>query len=315
MTPEAILSIFLAAIIALSALLGIRAAFLSTSEGNIQSVTDRVRDWMSSETKKKETKHRFQWVASVTPERLRESLELSLSAAGIPLEPEEALLLLVITLFLAGITGFVLFSIAGMLVGFLVGFAVPVYVFRFRKNRRQKKLDRQIPTLLDLLSSGMRAGFSLLQAMQHAGSQMAAPLGPTLSLVVAEMTVGLEPETALRRWVARTGSMDLEMAVAAILIQREVGGNLAELLDNISSIMRDRQEAEMEMKSLTAQGRMEGLVISLLPIVIAIALFLMSPDYMRPLFETQTGHRLLIASVVMGAIGILIVRKLATPKY
>lgn len=176
-------------------------------------------------------------------------------------------------------------------------------------------MEGQIPDLLDLLASGLRAGFSFFQSLQHAAGQMEAPIGPTLRQVITEMTVGFDVETALRRWVERTGSLDLELAVSAILIQREVGGNLAEVLDNISGIMRDRREAQMEMRSLTAQGRMEGWIISLLPVVLGIFFTLTRPEYMGVLFHTPQGVRMLTLSGVFGVIGIFLVNRIVKPRY
>jgi tight adherence protein B len=176
-------------------------------------------------------------------------------------------------------------------------------------------MEAQIPDLLDLLASGLRAGFSFFQSLQHASMQMDVPLGPTLRHVITEMTVGFDVETALRRWVERTGSLDLELAVSAILIQREVGGNLAEVLDNISGIMRDRREAQMEMRSLTAQGRMEGWIISLLPVALGTFFTLTRPEYMAVLFNTPVGIRMLAISVVSGIFGVFLINRIVKPRF
>ncbi len=238
-----------------------------------------------------------------------------LFAAGIPLEPIEALAVtgsLVLILFLLF---FLLRGLWGGCVGAVVGLVVPILIVRVRAAKRLIRLEKQLPELLELLAAGLRAGFSLTQALQHCAGQMADPLGPSLQLVNAEMMMGLDVSQALNRWHERLGSMDAEMVVSAILIQREVGGNLAELLDNISRLMRDRQDAQMEMKTLTAQGRMEGVIISLLPVVLGVIISLMNPHYMDPLFDTQPGRIALGAASVMGLMGIFLIQKITHIRY
>lgn len=275
----------------------------------------RVKQWIVNyDGAQKEKKH-FLFISLLTPRAIQRALLLSLLGAGIPLEVEEAMLLWVILGMGFGLAGFFMGGIPWMAAAITAGLLLPVLFVRLRCARRRKQMDAQIPNLLDMLASGLRAGFSLFQGLAHCAEQMPDPIGRTLQQIVTEMTVGFDAESALRRWVERTRSMDLELAVSAILIQREVGGNLAEILDNISAIMRDRREAEMEMKSLTAQGRMEGVIISLLPIVIAVALWTMQPQYMGKLVTTPMGLRLLLAAVGMGMVGILLVQRIARPKY
>lgn len=236
-------------------------------------------------------------------------------SAGIPLEPLEAVgvwasLILIFFLMLFALRG-----LWGGFIGGLIGLFLPLLLVRIRAARRLARLEKQLPELLELLAAGLRAGFSLTQALQHCATQMGEPLGPSLQLVNAEMIMGLDITQALKRWQDRLGSMDAEMVVAAILIQREVGGNLAELLDNISRLMRDRQDAQMEMKTLTAQGRMEGLIISVLPIVLGVVISLMNPHYMDPLFDTLPGRVALGVAGGLGLFGMLLIQKITHIRY
>jgi tight adherence protein B len=276
---------------------------------------ERVKTWFAHEAGPASERHRFRFVAALTPKQIQRKVLRLLQNAGVPLEVEEALLLWSILGLACALSGFLASGVGGLAAGLSISGILPVLYLRGRARKRRSQMEGQIPDLLDLLASGLRAGFSFFQSLQHASTQMDTPLGPTLQYVVTEMTVGFDVETALRRWVERTGSLDLELAVSAILIQREVGGNLAEVLDNISGIMRDRREAKMEMRSLTAQGRMEGWIISLLPVVLGTFFTLTRPDYMAVLFNTPQGVRMLSISVVSGAIGIFLVNRIVKPRY
>ena len=154
-----------------------------------------------------------------------------------------------------------------------------------------------------------------MQSLQNAGAQIEAPLGDTLQQVVAEISLGLDLEDVLNRWVERVGSLDLELAVTSILIQREIGGNLAKILENIARVMRDRQDVAAQMKALTSQGRLEGLIISLLPVAMAIIINLLSPGYMTPLFTTPTGQMMLGVAIFFAFLGILVIQRIVKPRY
>ena len=276
---------------------------------------NRVQAWLMAEGRVHQERHKFRFVSILTPKQLQRMVMRQLQNAGIPLEVEEALLLWVSLCLVCALLGFFLKNLLGLAFGMTLAALLPILYLRIRSGRRRNQMEAQIPDLMDLLASGLRAGFSFFQSLQHASTQMDSPLGPTLEHVIAEMTVGIDVETALRRWVDRTGSLDLELGVSAILIQREVGGNLADVLDNISGIMRDRREAQMEMRSMTAQGRMEGWVISLLPITLGAFFTLAKPEYMSVLFNTPQGVRMLTVSAVAGIIGIFLVNRIVRPKY
>ncbi len=202
-----------------------------------------------------------------------------------------------------------------MAVGLVGAIVTPIFVARVRKQRRLHKFERQIPPMLDMISSGLRAGFSFLQSLQNTASQMEAPLGDTLQQVVAEISLGLDLEDVLNRWVDRVGSMDLELVVTSILIQKEIGGNLAKILENIARVMRDRQDVAAQMRALTSQGRLEGLIISILPVAMAVIINLMNPGYLTPLFTTPTGQKMLGVAVFFAFVGILIIQRIVKPRY
>ncbi len=249
------------------------------------------------------------------PFRMQRRVRNILYSAGLQFKPGEAIVLWFGFFILVSLSGFLLRGSAGLLAGGLVGIVLPLFLLRRLTDSRMQKLEHQLPILMDLLASGLRAGFSLMQALQHSGSQLEAPVGPSIESVVSDITMGLDVETALRRWIERTGSDDLEMVVTAILVQREVGGNLAEILENIAGLLRDRQDAAMEMRTLTAQGRLEGAIISLLPVALALAIHLLNPGYMDPLVTTPLGKTILSAAVVSAGIGIFLVQRIVKPKF
>ena len=249
------------------------------------------------------------------PLRVQRRLRNILYSAGLQVKPGEAVVLWFGFFVLVSFSGFLLRGGVGLLAGGGVGIFLPLFLLHRLMDSRMQKLDHQLPVLMDLLASGLRAGFSLMQALQHSGSQLDAPIGPSIESVVSDITMGLDVETALGRWIERTGSDDLEMIVTAMLVQREVGGNLAEILENIAGLLRDRQDAAMEMRTLTAQGRLEGAIISLLPVALALAIHLLNPGYMDPLVTTPLGKIILSAAVVSAGIGVFLVQRIVKPKF
>lgn len=280
------------------------------------TVGERIEVWFTpgGEKEQKEGKKTLFFRAGNLP-AWKAGLGRNLAVAGIPLEPDEALMAWAGLMILFPLLLFFLKGILAAFAGIVFSAFFPVLVLRFRKAMRLKMFDSQLSELLELLTSGLRAGFSLNQALQHASLQIAPPLGPSLQVVNAEIMMGLDLEEALIRWQNRQGSMDVEMVVSAILIQREVGGNLAELMDNISRLLRDRQEAMSEMKALTAQGKMEGVVVTLLPIALAVVINMMNPGYLDPLFQTPQGRVILSVAIVSGIIGSLLIRKITNIRY
>jgi tight adherence protein B len=303
---------FLSVALGLSSLLCLGRAFRPVQ---VNDPVERVKRWFAQDRPDGEERPRLRFVSLLAPRQLQRKVSRLLQNAGIPLEVEEAILLWTILILVCALSGLLSSGLMGLAAGLAAAGPLPLLFLRMRSARRKRQMEGQIPDLLDLLASGLRAGFSFFQSLQHAADQMDAPIGPTVQQVITEMTVGFDVETALRRWVERTGSLDLELAVSAILIQREVGGNLAEVLDNISGIMRDRREAQMEMRSLTAQGRMEGWIISLLPVVLGVFFTLTRPDYMGVLFHTPQGVRMLTLSGIFGVIGIFLVNRIVKPRY
>ncbi len=239
-------------------------------------------------------------------------IQTDLARADIKFTPGEWILFNLSTLFF----GFLLVLIASRnnlvlaLVGALVGFYAPRLYVRFRQSRRLQAFNNQLGDTLLLLANSLRAGYSLLQSMESASKELTPPMSTEFARVVREIGLGLTLEEALAHLVERIDSEDLDMAVTAINIQHEVGGNLAEILDSISHTIRERIRIKGQIQALTAQQQLSGTVIALLPVFVGLVLLGMNPGYISGLWSEPCGIAMLIYSVVSISIGYLIIRKI-----
>jgi tight adherence protein B len=189
-----------------------------------------------------------------------------------------------------------------------------LYVVQLKKRRTQR-FDRQFPEALSLLTRALRAGHSLSMGMQMVASELPDPVGTEFGLVAREIALGLAPNTAIANLQDRFGATDLPFFVTSVLVQQETGGNLAEILDNLGKVIRDRMQFHGKVKSLTAEARFSANVLLALPAVVVVLMYMVSPENVRPLFETEQGHMLALASAVMLAIGAVICRKISKVEF
>ncbi|MFN8635832.1 MAG: type II secretion system F family protein [Chloroflexota bacterium] len=178
---------------------------------------------------------------------------------------------------------------------------IPMVALGFLEKRRLGKLERQLPTTIDAMAGALQAGSSLAQAMELTSREVAAPIGLELGIVVREMAVGVPMQEAFANMLNRARSLDLDMLVTAIIIQHRIGGNLSQILRNISHTIRERLRIKGEIAVLTAQQRLSGYIVSGLPLFIIGALFIIAPTYISKLFLPGIARFMLIA----GAIGML----------
>ena len=195
---------------------------------------------------------------------------------------------------------------AGVLLGLLF--------LDLRIRRRQKAFAQQLGDMLTMVANALRAGFSFMQAFELIAREMDAPIGREVQKAVNEVNVGASLETALENMQKRVQSPDFELVVTAVLIQRQVGGNLAQILDTISETIQERIRMRREVMALTAQGRMSGIVLAALPIALGAFLTAVNPDYMRPLFEEPMGRMAIAGAVVLELIGGLLIRRIVNIK-
>ncbi len=243
--------------------------------------------------------------------KYKKNMEALLSQAYIPLKAEEFMAIQFFGIIVGAITAFIIMQGIGFgIIGGVVGCFMPnIYIAR-KKKRRLKNIDQQLTDAIVLISNSLKAGYSFLQAVEAASKELPPPISEEFAHALKEMNLGFTTEAALENISKRVQSKDLELVVMAVLIQRQIGGNLSEILDNISETIRSRITIKGEIRTLTAQGRISGLVISLLPITLGGALYLMNPSYIIVLFIHPLGHMMLGIGIVMQMVGIYSIRKI-----
>jgi tight adherence protein B len=189
-------------------------------------------------------------------------------------------------------------------------FMLPTIVVNTRKNRRMKKFIMYFPEALEMFARSLRAGHSFTGAIQLVGQEMPDPIGPEFQKVFDEQNLGIPLRHALISMTNRIDLLDVNFFVTAVLIQRETGGNLAEIIDKISYVIRERFRIQGQLKIHTAQARLTGIVLAFLPVAVAFILFLLSPDYMKPLWEEPVGRSMIVVAIVMQITGMLVIRKI-----
>jgi len=193
--------------------------------------------------------------------------------------------------------------VLGLVLG-LMAFPLPGIVIRLLKRRRDRLFHVQLVDALMGMGNALRAGFSLPLAFELMAREMPNPMGQEMRLLVQEMRVGVTIEEALRHLHDRMPSEDLDLLITSILISQEVGGNLTEIFDNIADTIRERHRIEGKIASLTAQGKLQGFVVALLPVAMALFLNIYNPELMRPMFETWLGVGMLVLIVLLETAGI-----------
>jgi tight adherence protein B len=238
-----------------------------------------------------------------------------LAQAAVLMKPEE---FLGVSLISAASLAFLFYLLSNSMIIALillpVGFIVPDLIIESKKSRRMAKISSQLPEALGIISNGLRAGFSFTQAMGVVISEISGPICEEFSKVLRENSLGKPLEEALTNMSDRTDDEDLDMFVTALIIQRQVGGNLAEVLDTISDTIRERVRIKGEIKTLTAQGKMSGIIVSLLPFGLAIALSIINPGYLTVLFMTFIGKLMIAVGVILQLIGIFVLTRLVDIK-
>ena len=192
----------------------------------------------------------------------------------------------------------------------LIGYNLPKFYLNRQRNGRISKLNAQLPEALTMISNSLKAGYGLLQALNVASEQMSHPISTELARTIHEMNIGSPAEEALLALEDRAKSYDMDIVITAILVQRTVGGNLGEILDTVAHTMRERIRIRGEITTLTAQQKLTGIVLGLIPVGVALLFSVTSPGYMNPLFFTTVGKVMLVTCVIMEAIGIMIIQRI-----
>ncbi|HED23804.1 MAG TPA: secretion system protein [Firmicutes bacterium] len=192
----------------------------------------------------------------------------------------------------------------------LIGLYIPGMLVDSKKRKLSAQITEQLPEALNIISSGLRAGFSFPQAVSIVVREMEPPLASEFSRTLRENRLGKPMDEALTDMLARVENDDLELLVTALLIQRQVGGNLAEVLDSISHTIRERVRIKGEIRTLTAEGRISAVILSLLPLAVAAMVLLLNPEYMLTLVQEPIGLVMIGGAVFLQIVGIFVIRKI-----
>lgn len=253
---------------------------------------------------------------SVQRKKLMDTIFNELILADIMMKPEEfCLVWLVLTFVPAGLAALFKAGLMPSATLAAVGAFLPILFIKIKKGRRIKAFEGQLGDTLIMICNGLKSGFSFQQTMENVANDMPPPIGIEFGRVCNEIRYGATMEEALNNMVERVKSPDLMLVVSAVLIQRTTGGNLSEILTTISQTIKDRIQIKGEISSITAQGRMSGMIIGALPICIAAVLMVVNPDYMSTFFTTTAGKIMLAVSAVMEIIGFFAIRKVVTIEY
>lgn len=245
----------------------------------------------------------------------RKKLDLMMVRAGLPLLGSE---------FLAISAGgallvFVIFALAtrNPVTGLLALLLFLAADFVFVQRRITKRLDnfqRQLADCLSLVANSLRAGFSFLQTMEIISREMEPPMSTEFERVMRDTTLGKSLDDALHDMDERVGSADFSLVITAVLIQQQVGGNLATILDTIRNTISERIRIRREVNTLTAQGKMSGIVLACIPVALALFFYVSSPEYLEPLLTTDIGKMAIIGALFLVIVGFAIIRKIVDIK-
>ncbi len=218
-------------------------------------------------------------------------------------------------------------GMTGLLIGLLInrgilfamglGIALAAAPYLYIKRRKQTRIiqfEEQFPDTLDTIARSLDAGHSFTAAQQYAAQEASDPVGTLFNTAIEEQTLGLSNYDAMRRMAYRIESLDLTFFITAVNIQRVTGGNLVNILRNLSSIIKERLKLKRQVRVYTAQGRFSGYVLGALPIFLVIVLYLLNPDYIGLLFREEAGHYLVGFALVLQVTGFLIIRKITKIK-
>jgi len=235
-----------------------------------------------------------------------------LEQANITATPAEYVSIAVAILLGAALVGTIIHGLLGMLVLGLIGLVGPWWYLSMRYKRRKRSFEGQLADMAQMLANSMRAGFSILQSMEMVAAEGPSPAKEEFQRVVTEVELGLPIDIALDHLLERMPSEDLNLMVVAINVQRQVGGNLAEILSVISETVRARVRFQRDLRTMTAQARYSSYVITALPIGVGVVINFMDSSYESFLYTSLLGHLMLGAAVVMIGMGFFFLNKLAS---
>jgi tight adherence protein B len=206
------------------------------------------------------------------------------------------------------------YAYAGLMIGTVLGL-VPWLALRFMRKRRMWKFEEQFPEAIDLISRALRAGHTFQIGLAMVAEEMQPPVGTEFRTIYDHQNFGMPMGEALKAFADRTPVLDAKFFVTAVLTQREAGGNLAEVLDNLSSVIRERFKVKRQVRVISAHGRITGWVLAGLPPTLAGVFAIIAPEHIRTLYEDPLGQKMIMVAICMQAVGSLIVKKIVNIEY
>jgi tight adherence protein B len=210
---------------------------------------------------------------------------------------------------LALVAGLITRAPWGLPVGAVMGFGLPFLVLNIKRGRRMRTFEEQFPEALDLIARALKAGHAFATGLKMAADELPDPVGPEFRKTFDEQNFGLPLKDALDNLTLRVPHLDVRFFATAVLIQRETGGNLAEILENLAHVVRERFKILRQVRVYTAHGRFTGYVLLALPAVLGVALSFINPDHMNMLFRERMGQMMLLGALVMQTIGYLWIKQ------
>ncbi|MDF2614272.1 MAG: putative type secretion system protein [Clostridia bacterium] len=270
------------------------------------------------ENNKKDKARPFKIISSLIPRtklgtKKAKRLDTELMKADMPITAEELLAVKILSSSAVSFLSFAVFKdyIIPPVI-FIIVWNIPRLIIANRKKERIRLFDSQLNEGITIISNSLKSGYSFLQAVAVVAGETRDPFAKEFIKLLKEMSLGISEEDALKNLVIRVESEDLRLVINAILIQKDIGGNLSEILDNISETIRERQKIKSELKTLTAQGRLSGVIVTLLPIVLGIVIYLFNREYMMLLFTHPLGIGMVISAIVSELLGFIMIRKIVT---
>ena len=192
---------------------------------------------------------------------------------------------------------------------------IPINVVKYMRTLRMRKFEEQFPEALDLLGRALRAGHAFTTGVEMVGKEMPDPIGPEFQILYDQQNYGMPLPDALKLFAERIPVLDARFFVTAVLIQRESGGNLSEVLDNLAGVMRERFRVKRQIRVISAHGRLTGWILVCLPPALAMVLFSINPETRQLMFTDPLGQQMMVAALVLQVIGTLIMRKIINVEY
>ncbi|TGN41865.1 type II secretion system F family protein [Marinobacter confluentis] len=244
--------------------------------------------------------------------RVVDSAVSDLEGAFMFVSPSKLLLVSIAGTILLSVLGYLMMSVPGALLGFIGGaVALPLFIMQLKKRRREQFIY-QLPDALRSMAGAMQAGATVVRAIELVGTRQPKPLGQEFSLVLSEYRLGRDLEQSLENLKQRVDCEELELVNAAVQVSRTVGGNLSNSLESLASTLQSKAQTEGKVKALTSMGKLQGWVLSLMPVLVGIALYLQKPEQMGLMFTTLVGWLLLLVAAVLLVSAIYTIRKIVT---